>query len=93
MVPGTASGCGCGGGWVAETVFFFVFFVIYSFFFFCHFMTNTVQNSTWSGSGPVAVVPIDPARQRGSNGTKYNQWLWLWRWLGGRTRPIHPQNG
>jgi hypothetical protein len=36
-----------------------------------------------SGSGWVAVVALDRGEQRGSNGTIFNVWLWLWRWLGG----------
>jgi hypothetical protein len=32
-----------------------------------------------SGSGWVAVVPLDRGDQRGSNGGRINAWLWLWR--------------
>jgi hypothetical protein len=36
-----------------------------------------------SGSGWVAVVPLDRGEQCGSDGVTFDFWLWLWRWLGG----------
>jgi hypothetical protein len=33
-----------------------------------------------SGSGWVAVVPLDRGDQGGSNGTSWSVWLWLWLW-------------
>jgi hypothetical protein len=46
---------------------------------------DSVSGAT-SGSGRVAVAPVDPPRQRGHNGAICIAWLWLWRRLHGSTQ-------
>jgi hypothetical protein len=43
-----------------------------------------VGGGAGSGSGGVAVGPLDRGEQCGSGDVNFVAWRWMWRWLGGR---------
>jgi hypothetical protein len=66
-------------GWQSRFLFYFVKILAVLGGSVCNYSSCGMG----SGSGRVAVTPIDRRDQRGSNGTRQTVWLWLWRWLGG----------